>query len=78
MEGSSPGPGVCVREGGHYWDQTGGSVCADRPEEQQWLKAEFVLAMGSVSEGVGGSLGIVGAAEAASPALGPLLGAFDL
>lgn len=26
-----PGPGVHVREGGYYGDQTGAAVCADRP-----------------------------------------------
>lgn len=31
LEGSLPGPGVHVREGGYYGDQTGASVCADRP-----------------------------------------------
>lgn len=32
-----PGPGVHIRQGDHYWNQTGGVVCAERPEGQQWL-----------------------------------------
>lgn len=37
-EGSVPGPGVRVRAGDHHWDQTEGTVSADRPEGQQELK----------------------------------------